>query len=53
MDEEPTNFRSPNLAQVVVKVKAQWAPYLIDVLLLGAHAVIPDSQRLTQHIEQA
>lgn len=34
-------------------VKAQKAPYPIDVLLLGAQAVMPDSQRLAQHIEQA
>ncbi|MEC5206514.1 hypothetical protein QF022_001470 [Vogesella perlucida] len=34
-------------------VKAQKAPYPIDVLLFGAQAVMPDSQCLAQHIEQA
>jgi hypothetical protein len=32
--------------------EAQNAPYPVDVLLLGAQAVMPDSQRLAQHIEQ-
>lgn len=36
-----------------MRVKAQKAPYPIDVLLLGAQAAMPDSQRLAQHIEQA
>lgn len=36
-----------------MRVKAQKAPYSIDVLLFGAQAVMPDSQRLAQHIEQA
>lgn len=39
MNEEPTNFRSPHLAQVAVKVKAQRAPYPIDVFQFGAQAV--------------
>ncbi len=47
------DLRSPHLASVPMRVKAQKAPYLIDVLLLGAQAVMPDSQRLAQHIEQA
>jgi hypothetical protein len=34
-------------------MKAQKAPYPIDVLLLGTQAVMPDSQRLAQHVEQA
>jgi len=29
------------------------APYPIDVLLLRTQAVMPDSQRLAQHIERA
>ena len=53
MGDKATDLRSPHLAQVPMRVKAQKAPYLMDVLLLGAQAVMPDSQRLAQHIEQA
>ena len=53
MGEEATDLRSPHLARVPMRLKAQKAPYSIDVLLFGAQAVMPDSQRLAQHIEQA
>ena len=47
------DHRGAHLARVPMMVKAQKAPYPIDVLLLGAQAVMPDLQRLAQHIEQA
>ena len=53
MGEEATDLRSPHPVRVPMMVKAQKAPYPIDVLLFGAQAVMPDSQRLAQHIEQA
>jgi len=42
MGEEATDLRSPHLARVPMMVKAQKAPYPIDVLLLGAQAVMLD-----------
>lgn len=44
MGEKATDLCSPHLARVPMMVKAQKAPYPMDVLLLGARAVMPDSQ---------
>ncbi|MBE5527457.1 hypothetical protein A9J41_00810 [Laribacter hongkongensis] len=53
MGKKATDLCSPYLARVPMMVKAQKALHPMDVLLLGAQAVMPDSQRLAQHIEQA
>jgi len=53
MGEKATDLCCTHLARLPMMVKAQKAPYLIDVSLLGAPAVMPDSQHLAQHIEQA
>lgn len=52
MAEKATDLSSPPSREVAYDGESAKAPFPIGVLLLGAHAVMPDSQHLAQRIEE-